>query len=92
VTDSRLAGRGSLTHCGISAIYEASLGPDHSYTALSLDNLATVLHDEGDVAGARRLYERALAIRETRLGLDHPDTVQSRQRLAAVVAALNEQE
>jgi hypothetical protein len=37
-----------------------------------------------------RLHERALAICEARLGADHPGTVRSRQRLAAVVAALDE--
>jgi hypothetical protein len=37
------------------------------------------------------LYERALSIREVRLGGDHPNTVESRQNLAAVVAALDRQ-
>jgi hypothetical protein len=32
-----------------------------------------------------------LAIREQRLGAYHPDTVRSRQLLAAVVAALDDQ-
>jgi hypothetical protein len=32
-----------------------------------------------------------LAIREQRLGADHPDTVRSRHELAAVVAALDDQ-
>ncbi len=57
-------------------------------TAQSLNNLATVLADQGDLQRARPLYERALRIREARLGVDHPDTVRSRERLAAVVAAL----
>jgi hypothetical protein len=34
------------------------------------------------------MYERALSIRETRLGPKHPLTVRSRQNLAAVVSAL----
>jgi hypothetical protein len=38
------------------------------------------------------LYERALAIREARLGHDHPDTVRSRRELAAVVEALDKQQ
>jgi hypothetical protein len=36
------------------------------------------------------LGERALAIREARLGPGHPDTVRNRQKLAAVVAALDD--
>ena len=40
---------------------------------------------------ARSLYERALVIYEVRLGADHPDTVHSRENLAAVMAALDKQ-
>jgi Tetratricopeptide repeat len=36
----------------------------------------------------RTLFERALTILEARPGPDHPATVRSRERLAAVVAAL----
>jgi Tetratricopeptide repeat len=38
----------------------------------SLNNLAVVLRDQGDVDGARALHECALAIYESRLGADHP--------------------
>ncbi len=40
------------------------------------------------VAGARTLHECALTIREARLGADHPDTMRSRELLAAVVTEL----
>ncbi len=56
--------------------------------ASNLNNLAEVLRSQGDLDGARALHERALRIRETHLGSDHPDTARSRQRLAEVVAAL----
>ncbi len=65
--------------------YKARLGPNHPRTAQSLNNLATVLRDQGDLDGARTLHQRALSIEETRLGPDHPDTVRSRGWLAAVV-------
>jgi hypothetical protein len=42
---------------------------------------------DSDMALDQQL-ERALAIRETRLGAEHPDTQQSRRDLAAVVSAL----
>jgi tetratricopeptide (TPR) repeat protein len=45
------------------AIYEKALGPEHPSTATSLNNLAALLQAQGDLAGARPLYERALAIR-----------------------------
>ena len=48
-----------------------------------------VLHAQGDLDTARTLHQRALTIYEVRLGADHPDTVRSRQRLAAVVAELD---
>ena len=53
-----------------------------------VSNLAAVLRDQGDLDAARTLHERALHIRETRLGAEHPDTQRSRRDLAAVVSAL----
>ena len=67
---------------------EATFGPDDEIVAARLGNLANVLADQGDLDAARALHERALAIREARLGPDHPATVRSRERLAAVVAAV----
>jgi hypothetical protein len=63
-------------------------GPDHPDTAQSLNNLAAVLRAQGNLDAARTKYERALAIREARLGPGHPSAVRSRERLGAVVAAL----
>jgi Tetratricopeptide repeat len=37
-------------------------GSEYPDTAVGLDNLALVLRDQGDLAGARPLVERALAI------------------------------
>ena len=56
------------------AICERVLGPDHPQTAASLDNLGSLLQDQGDLAAARPLLERALAICERVLGPDHPQT------------------
>jgi hypothetical protein len=72
------------------AIHEARQGPDHPDTARSLNHLAGVLADQGDLETARTLTKRALAIREAHLGPDHPDTAQSREQLAAVVAAVGD--
>ncbi len=61
------------------------LGPEHPDTATSLNNLACLLKDQGDLAAARPLYERALAIREKALGPEHPDTATSLNNLARLL-------
>ena len=54
------------------AIREAALGPDHLYTAYSLNDLAELLWARGRSGEAEPLHRRALAIREAALGPDHP--------------------
>jgi Tetratricopeptide repeat/Leucine Rich repeat len=41
--------------------------------------------DQGDLAAALPLHERALAIREKVLGPEHPDTARSRENLARLI-------
>ena len=48
-------------------------GPEHPDTATDLNNLALLLLYQGDLAAARPLYERALAIREKVLGAEQPE-------------------
>jgi tetratricopeptide (TPR) repeat protein len=67
------------------AIREKVLGPDHPETVKSLDNLAGLLHDQGELAQARTYYERILTIREKGLGLEHPQTAQCLNNLAALL-------
>ena len=69
------------------AIREKLLGPEHPDTATSLNQLALLLQDQGDLAGARPLHERALAIREKVLGPEHPDTAVSLNNLASLLQA-----
>jgi len=66
-------------------ITEKVLGPDHPTTASSLNNLGLLLRAQGDLAGARLYYERALAIREKVLGPDHPDIAGSLNNLGALL-------
>ena len=40
--------------------------------ATCLNNLARVLRDQGDLAGARKRFERALKIDAAAYGPDHP--------------------
>jgi tetratricopeptide (TPR) repeat protein len=51
------------------AMRQRLYGGDHPQIARSLNNLATVLHDLGEVARARELHEQALAMRQRLLRL-----------------------
>jgi Flp pilus assembly protein TadD len=64
------------------AIREKVLGPENPDTATSLNNLAFLLHAQGDLSAARPLCERTLAIREKVLGPEHPDTAMALNNLA----------
>jgi hypothetical protein len=52
--------------------------------AVSLHNLATLAVGQGDNDRAHMLFERAVTILETSLGVAHPKTVTSRTHLAAL--------
>ena len=64
------------------AIKEAAYGPDHPEVALTLTNLGTVQQTLGRVPEARKSYARALNIFASRLGDEHPHTIQARRLLA----------
>jgi tetratricopeptide (TPR) repeat protein len=72
------------------AIRKKTFGPDHPGTAASLNNLAQLLQDQGELAAARPRFERALAICEVALGPDHPDTATSLHNLAMLLQVLGE--
>ena len=55
--------------------------------ATCLNNLALLLRNRGDLAAARPLDERALAIRERALGAEHPDIATSLNNLARLLWA-----
>jgi serine/threonine protein kinase len=63
------------------AIQEAA-GPGHPELARFLDRLAFVTLKEDDVAEARALYERSLALRQKALGPKHPEVAESLGGLA----------
>ena len=51
-------------------------------TAQNLANLASLHYAQRDLAGARKLFERAVAVYDTTLGPEHPDTIFIRDNLA----------
>jgi Flp pilus assembly protein TadD len=63
------------------------LGPEHPDTAVNLNNLAFLLQAQGDLARARPLCERGLAICEKSLGPEHPNTAMSLSNLASLLQA-----
>jgi Tfp pilus assembly protein PilF len=64
-----------------------ALAIDPEITAWLLNGVGLYLWQRADHRQARRLFERALAIREARLGPDHPNTANSLNNLATVLAA-----
>jgi tetratricopeptide repeat protein len=62
---------------------EQALGPDHSDTLASRNNLAGAYQEAGHTDEAITLHEQTLATRERILGPGHPDTLNSRNNLAA---------
>ena len=57
-----------------------------------LDHAATYLVTRGESSPARPLYERALSMRRSRLGEDHPDTLESAGNLANTLGELGQYE
>src|SRR5262245_61624774 len=59
-------------------------GPTDPRVAIVLNNLANLRHNQGNLAEAEALYQRALAIREAKYGPHHPLVAQSLNNLAAL--------
>ena len=72
------------------AIDREDLGTDHPDTLTTFDNLASVLYDQGDLAGARALQVESLATRRQVMGEDHPDTLTPMSNLAGTLQALGD--
>lgn len=48
------------------------------------------MRGQGELAGARTLYEQVLDARRRALGAEHPDTLQSMNNLAIILRALGD--
>jgi CHAT domain-containing protein/tetratricopeptide (TPR) repeat protein len=82
--DGRYATADSVARTALAAA-EAQYGPRSLEVAAALDVLVASAVGAGDHAAARPHAERALAIRESALGLDHPEVASSLDILAMVV-------
>src|SRR5262249_44485644 len=66
------------------AAKEKSLGPDDPTVAVTLNNLACVLLEDGDADGAEKLLRRAIEIFKKGKYEDHPHAIITRNMLAEV--------
>jgi len=68
---------------------EHSLGSDHSYLGVILNNLALLYRAQGRSEEAEPLLRRALTICEQALPPDHPDTAITLENYASLLRELN---
>jgi len=67
------------------ALHEAEHGPNDPRVAAVLRSLGSVMHDLGDLGGARSCFERALGIDVATFGPDHPDVARDVNDLGSVL-------
>jgi tetratricopeptide (TPR) repeat protein len=72
------------------SVVEKTHGPDHHELATILNNLAGMLHANGEHTAAEPLYRRALSIDEKTFGPDHPNVARSLNNLAGLLKAKGE--
>jgi hypothetical protein len=63
---------------------EAEQGADHPGLGLALNELATILQNQGSYTESRPLYERALSLQEGYLGPEHLDVATTLHNLVAM--------
>jgi tetratricopeptide (TPR) repeat protein len=56
---------------------DKALGPDHTSTLETVNNLGALYRDQGKLAEAEQMYQRALAGKDKALGLDHTSTLET---------------
>ena len=71
-------------------INERELGDDSPFEGIGLNNLASLLHDQGNSAEARTYYERAVQFFEKKVGTSAPDFATSLANLGSVQMSLAE--
>ena len=66
---------------------ETALGPDHTSTLSTVNNLGALYADQGKLELAEQMYMRALAGYETALGPDHTSTATTARNLSKLYYA-----
>lgn len=72
------------------ALHEAEYGTEDPRVASVLRSLGSVLHDLGDLGGARSCFERALGIDVATYGPDHPEVARDVNDLGSVLMDLGD--
>ena len=68
------------------------LGKEHPETLMSMNNLATVLCDQGKYEEGELITRETMTLRETVLGKEHPSTLTSMNNLACLLNDQNKHE
>lgn len=74
----------------VLTFYETIYGRNHLYVAWTLNNLGLVLWELSDLDGAKKCYERALAIKEAKYGPNHVDVAATICNLAIIQGEFGE--
>ena len=64
--------------------YEKALGPDHTSTLSTVNNLGTLYVTKASWIEAEKMYRRALAGKEKALGPDHTSTLNTVNNLGSL--------
>ena len=64
-----------------------TLGDSHPDTLTSINDLAVLLGDKGDLAASEPLYREALEAQRSTLGANHPNTTLTMNNLASLLRA-----
>ena len=83
--DEAAALRASYYLADLEEAAERTLGAEHPHTLASVNNLALLLQDQGQLEEAAPLFRRDLEASERTLGAEHPDTLVSMYNLAAML-------
>src|SRR6185437_7416634 len=73
------------------SIFDQGKGPPY-YRAHALHGLANLYREQKRYARAEPLYQQALEIRKQAFGINHPTTVETRQRLIALLHIIGRHE
>jgi tetratricopeptide (TPR) repeat protein len=68
--------------------HENELGPNHPDTLASMNNLANLMHKQGNDAGAEAMFRMSLKGTEKAFGREHPETLEVMNNLGVVLKGM----
>jgi tetratricopeptide (TPR) repeat protein len=73
-------------HREVVEVKERVLGKENPDTLTSMNNLASVLRDQGKYPEAEQMYREVMEVKERVLGKEQPSTLTSTNNLASVLS------